>query len=102
MKAIKKTVARRVHLVPGTRNYILVTMSRHTGAGGRPSKGERYAAKTRLPLPVADAVWAEAEQTGMPVSDVIARYVALGTGLVEYAPRPPSARQEPLPIKMTA
>lgn len=78
-------------------------MSTQRGSGGRPSKGERYAAKTRLPMPVADAVWAESDATGMPISDVIARYVALGTGLAEYAPKPPHHDdQRALPMKMSA
>lgn len=74
-----------------------------SGRGGRPSKGERYAAKTRLPMPVADAVWAEHHATGMPVSDIIARYVALGIGLPQHAPKPPvDNQQQELPVTLTA
>jgi len=68
--------------------------------GGRPSKGDRYAAKTRLPRPVADAVWALHDQTGAAVSDIIARFVALGLGMPEQAPAlPESFNQEELQLK---
>lgn len=71
-----------------------------TNKCGRPSKGDRYAAKTRLPRPVADRVWEIHETTGMPISDVIAGFVARGLGMPEFAP--PGAddlAQEELPLK---
>lgn len=71
-----------------------------THNGGRPSKGDRYAAKTRLPRAVADAVWAMHDETGAPVSDIIARFVALGLDMPEHAPALPSAHnQEALELK---
>ena len=71
----------------------------HNG-GGRPSKGDRYAAKTRLPRAVADAVWAIHDETGAAVSDIIARFVALGLEMPEHAPVLPNARsQEALELK---
>ncbi len=56
------------------------------GMAGRPSKGDRYAARTSLPRPVADAVWAMHDQTGAAVNDIIARFVALALNMPEYAP----------------
>lgn len=77
-------------------SVMVMTMS----TGGRPSKGDRYAAKTRLPRPVADAVWEIHNQTGAAVSDIIARFVALGLGMPEQAPAlPESLNQEELQLK---
>lgn len=91
----------RVSTVPGTLSCKIRCMTKRLG--GRPSKGERYAAKTRLPMPVADAVRAEHEESGMPISDVIARYVAVGIGLPEYAPVPPTeTQQQELPVHLSA
>lgn len=67
--------------------------------GGRPSKGDRYAAKTRLPRPVADAVWAIHDETGMAISDVIAGFVARGLNMPEHAPRAPQPQQRELPLR---
>lgn len=67
--------------------------------GGRPSKGDRYAAKTRLPRPVADAVWAIHEETGMAISDVIAGFVARGLNMPEHAPSVRHQDQQELPLK---
>lgn len=91
----------RVSTVPGTLPCKMSYMTKRLG--GRPSKGERYAAKTRLPMPVAEAVRAEHEESGMPISDVIARYVAVGIGLPEYAPEPPTdTQQQELPVQLSA
>lgn len=58
--------------------------------GGRPSKGDRYAGRATLSRRVAEAVWAIHDETGATVSDIVARFVALGLEMPEYAPELPA------------
>lgn len=47
---------------------------------GRPSKGDRRVRYFRLPVEIDELVVAEAERTGLPVSDVLAFAVATHFG----------------------
>lgn len=44
---------------------------------GRPSKGERHAFATRVPMVYAERVVAGANETGLPYGEFIARLIAL-------------------------
>lgn len=48
--------------------------------GGRPSKGDRHAFKTRIAMPVAERLVAEADARGMPWGDYIEAVVAQAHG----------------------
>ncbi len=55
-------------------------MARRPASGGRPSKGERAQLLTRPPLPLAQAVRAEAERLDLSYSDYIANILAAAHG----------------------
>jgi uncharacterized protein (DUF1684 family) len=48
---------------------------------GRPHKGDRGVVRARLPLPLLDAVYAEAARRGMTVNDFIGHLAAGATGI---------------------
>lgn len=75
---------------------IMSGMASHAGARiGRPSKGVRRTRYSRIPVDLDGLVEAEAERTGLPISDVIANAVAAyyGREPVAEAPRPASQMQ---------
>lgn len=54
---------------------------------------------TRLPMPIYEVIKARSEETGMPVSDIVATLVAMGVGMPEFAPVPPKNEyQQELPL----
>jgi hypothetical protein len=48
---------------------------------GRPHKGDRGLVRARLPLPLIDAIQAEAARRGMTVNDFIGELAAGATGV---------------------
>lgn len=64
---------------------------------GPPSKGERYFVRSRLPMPVAEAVWKIHFETGATISDIIANLAANALGMPEHAPH--IDKRPELPLK---
>ncbi len=74
-------------------------MTASSPRGGRPSKGDRKAMKTRPPRPLAERAEAEAARLGIPVSDLIANALAKSLGEVEPFPAPSADSNQ---LKLTA
>ena len=69
---------------------------------GRPSKGDRDVIITRPARPLGDVVRAQAEASGLSISEYVATVLAEVHHLPQYAPHPPSRQQEELPLSQSA
>ncbi len=68
------------------------------GKIGRPSKGDRTVFYCRVPSKVAEQIKAEADERGLPLTDVVAEILSAHYG-VDYAPTRTSRDQEALELK---
>ena len=68
------------------------------GWGGRPSKGDRDQILTRPSVELGEVVRAAADDSGMSISEYVAKVLAEAHGLPELAPQPHPTNQGELPI----